>query len=407
MGLTTLFLDMNSYFASVEQQLCPDLRGRPVGVVPVESESACCIAASVEAKARGVKTGMRVFEARRLCPHIRLVRARHRVYVEHHHKMLGAVETCTPIGAVHSIDEVSCRLMRGEREPEEARALARRIKRAIRERVGSYVRCSVGIAPNRLLAKIATDLEKPDGLVVVEKHELPHKLYTLDLIDIPGIGPRMLTRLHCRGISSMEQLCALSEDLMGDIWGGVVGRRWFHLLRGEQILEKPTHRSSVGHQHVLPPEFRTDEGALAVVIRLLHKAAARARHVRYQPRSVAFSVRFEDGGGWGAGAGLGHGCRDTLVMLGVLRRLWPARLAGTPKWVGVTLHELVADHEATHPLFTHERNRSALADAMDRVNRRFGANTLYSAAMHDARNTGHGGVAFSSIPDLTFPDSVR
>src|SRR5262249_30070651 len=148
-----LFLDLNSYFASVEQELRPELRDRPVAVVPLMADTTFCIAASYEAKAFKVKTGTQVGEGKRLCPGVELVEARHELYVEYHRKIVEAVETCVPVATVMSIDEMACSLMGREQPLVAALELARRIKETIRREVGSTLRCSVGLAPNRYLAK--------------------------------------------------------------------------------------------------------------------------------------------------------------------------------------------------------------------------------------------------------------
>src|SRR5580698_757651 len=186
-----LFLDLNSYFASVEQEVRPELRNRPVAVVPSLVNTTCCIAASYEAKDRGVKTGTMVKEARELCPEIVFVEGRHELYTEYHHKIIEAVWSCIPVTAVLSVDEMACRLIGRERPLLAAINLARRIKDAIRKQVGSTLRCSIGLAPNRYLAKIGTDMEKPDGLVVLTKDVLKEALPSLQLRDLPGVGPRM------------------------------------------------------------------------------------------------------------------------------------------------------------------------------------------------------------------------
>ena len=131
-----LFLDLNSYFASVEQELQPRLRGRPVAVVPLFADTTCCIAASYEAKAFGVRTGTTVGDAKRLCKGIELIEARHEVYVEYHHKVIQAVESCVPVSAVMSIDEMACRLIGREQPLLAALDLARRVKQAVREQAG-------------------------------------------------------------------------------------------------------------------------------------------------------------------------------------------------------------------------------------------------------------------------------
>mgnify|MGYP001241766274 FL=1 len=136
MCLTTLYLDMNAYFASVEQQERPELRGQPVGIVAVETDTTCCIAASYEAKSFGVKTGTIVRQARQICPGLRIVIARPDVYVQYHHDIVAAVERCLPVTGVHSIDEMACRLMGEEQQPHQAVNLARQIKQSIRHHVG-------------------------------------------------------------------------------------------------------------------------------------------------------------------------------------------------------------------------------------------------------------------------------
>ena len=182
--LRSLYVDFNSYFASVEQQLRPSLRGRPVGVLPLLAETTCCIAASYEAKACGVKTGTPAYEARRLCPGIILVEARPAVYVEMHHRLVAAVESCSPVGQVRSIDEMDCPLMGSERRRDKALALAARIKAAVAQAGGEMMRCSIGIAPNVFLAKMASNMRKPDGCTVIEQTELPQVLHRLELRDI-------------------------------------------------------------------------------------------------------------------------------------------------------------------------------------------------------------------------------
>ena len=154
-----LFVDLNSYFASVEQQDRPDLRGKPVGVVPMLADTTCCIAASYEAKAYGVKTGTIVADARRMCPGMIFVEGRHELYVDYHHRIVEAVESCLPVSAVMSIDEMACKLMGRERPLLAALELGRKVKATIREKVGPMLRSSVGLATSRYLAKVASDME--------------------------------------------------------------------------------------------------------------------------------------------------------------------------------------------------------------------------------------------------------
>ncbi|MDZ7266363.1 MAG: DNA polymerase [candidate division KSB1 bacterium] len=396
--LRWLFLDLNSYFASIEQELRPELRGKPVAVVPVMTDRTCCIAASYEAKAFGVKTGTLVADAKKLCPKIQLVEARHRIYVEYHHKIVQAVESCLPVAAVLSIDEMACRLIGREREIENALAFARKIKQTLREKVGSTLRCSVGLAPNRFLAKVATDLQKPDGLVVIRVQDLPAVLHPVQLQDLPGIGARMHARLLSHGIRTVRQLCALSKTEMAKIWGGIIGERFWHWLRGDDLPEIATRRRTVGHSHVLPPELRNDEDAYAVAKKLVHKAAARLRHMNYWAGVLALSIRFGWQEGWSEKISMVE-CQDTLTMLEALAKLWRQRPPGNPLAVGVTLLDLVPNELHNLSLFEDPR-RGKLARAMDAINAKYGTDAVYFGGIHASKHAAPTRIAFSSIPEL-------
>lgn len=402
MQLSTAYLDFNSYFASCEQQVDPSARGRPIVVAAVDVESTCCIAASREAKQLGIRTGTPVGEARRMCRGLRVVVARPELYVRFHHRILEAIDTCIPVHGVHSIDEMSCRLAPAEREPAAAIALARRIKVTLRDRIGEHVTCSVGLAPNRLLAKIATDMQKPDGLTLLDGSNCPGALFRLQLDDLPGIGRRMRDRLGRAGVATVEQFYAQSEAQLRAVWGGVVGQRWWYWLRGHDLPEAPTRRASIGHSHVLPPPLRTPEAARAVSIRLIHRAAARLRRIDYwaQHLSVYVSFTFREQG-WRGSVALGL-CQDTTTMIeafGVLWRTLPD--IGRPTQVAVTLYDLVPQGSAEVPMFELDRRRIELSRLLDRVTGRYGASALFFGGMHGMCEAAPERIAFTQIPGLS------
>jgi len=403
MSLRYLYVDMNSYFASVEQQLRPELRDKPVAVIPVRAETTCCIAVSYEARRCGVKTGTMVAEARRLCPGLRLVPARPREYIQMHHRVMKAVDSCLPVQAVLSIDEMVCRLGSMERDEASALDLAKLVKAAIRREAGEWMRCSIGLAPNRMLAKVAADMQKPDGLTLIRRAELPERLYPLKLQDFPGIGPRMAKRLLSWGITTVEQLCNLSAETLSQIWGSkLLGHGWWHRLRGEDVAESPTHRSTISHSRVLPPAWRDDCGARDIALRLTEKIAARLRYIRHWAGMLTLSVEF-GARNWEARSPLSL-CQDTSTLLAVVSDLWQHKPEGWPLKVTVVLSDLVADHNATPPLWATERNLTALSHAMDKINQRLGSHTLYFAALHGVRDEVPTAIAFSQIPDLNLAD---
>ena len=416
-----LFLDLNSYFASVEQQDRPELRGKPVGVVPMLADTTCCIAASYEAKAFGVRTGTIVADAKRLCPGIILVEGRHELYTEYHHRVVEAVESCLPVTAVCSIDEMACRLMGRERQLLAALELARKVKAAIRERVGEMLRSSVGLATNRYLAKVASDMEKPDGLVALPLDLLPEALRRLTLRDLPGIGARTEKRLNERGIQTMEDLLALDCEQAGQLWGSVWGERLWHWLQGKDFeMSEHEHLKSISHSHVLAPEMRTKEKAWAVAHKLLHKAAMRLRSGGLWAGSVGLAVGFAVPRGEGSPVSRfgvptrgWHGelkvteCQDNQTLIAALRKLWESQPKGAqyehPFFVGVQLGGLVPTRLHTLSLFDAldgEQSRARLQAAMDALNSKYGLSTLAPATMLSAYKAAPTRIAFHSIPEL-------
>jgi len=278
--LEVLFVDMDAYFASVEQMDHPALLGRPVGVTPVLAGTGCCIACSYEARSAGVTTGCRVRDARRLCPDISIVKARPDRYIAIHHEILDAIDTVLPVTEVESIDECWVSLLSNERALSRVRGLGADIKRSIVERVGALT-CSIGVAPNRLLAKTAAGLNKPDGLTIIPRSSLPGVLLGLRLTDFPGISVGVNRRLRNAGIRSVADLYARSPRQLREAWGSVLGLYWWHWIRGDRPLGPKAHRRTVGHQHVLAPEYRTPQRARGVAVRLLAKAAQRMRSLGY------------------------------------------------------------------------------------------------------------------------------
>ena len=224
MQLNSLLVDFNSYFASCEQQDRPELRGRPVGVVPMLADTTCLIAASYEAKKFGVKTLTNVAEAKRLIPDIVLVVARHELYIDYHHKAVAVVDKIAPVREVLSIDEMVCDLPAKCHDADRALEVASQIKRALAEQLGEYLKVSIGIAPNTFLAKLASDMQKPDGLIVLQSADVPEKILHLPLRALHGIGKNMESRLNQHGIDSIAKLYAQPPEQLRSVWGGV-GRR--------------------------------------------------------------------------------------------------------------------------------------------------------------------------------------
>ena len=417
--LRWLFLDLNSYFASVEQQLQPELRGRPVLVAPVMSDTTVAIAASVEAKRFGIRTGTPVWEAKRRCRELIITPARHDRYVAFHEAIVAEIWRHIPVTQVCSIDEVACRLMDNENSVAAATALARRIKAGIRANVGDCLTASVGIAPNRLLAKLASDLHKPDGLVVLTADALPHRLFDLPLTAIAGIGPRMARRLAQEGINDIRQLIERPPRAAGSAWGGTGGDRLWYLLHGVDLPEKPSQSRSIGHSHVLSPGKRGFAAARLTARRLALKAASRLRRKGARTRLLLLHARFEDDKSrWAASAKL-PATEDSFVILAALEPLLAQLRAagrghqggGQVRLIGVTLADIGPAVAEQHSLFAHlpagdplarEARGVALSRAMDVLNEKFGRNAVSVGALTGGRIDQVGAkIAFGRIPEAS------
>ncbi|MCE9508312.1 MAG: impB/mucB/samB family protein [Alphaproteobacteria bacterium] len=410
--LRWLYIDFNSYFASVEQQLDPRLRGKPVAVIPVETEATCAIAASYEAKAFGVKTGTPVYEAKKMCPGLICVLGRHEHYVEFHERILDEIDRHIPVTAVCSIDEMACKLMKNEMSPERVTAIAKSIKSGLAKNIGEYVRCSIGIAPSKYLAKVATDLQKPDGLTILMPEELPDRLHILSLRDLPGIGANMEKRLNHAGIYDMHALLKLQPKHMRAVWGSIWGEKMWYYLRGYDLPDQETERSSVGHSHVLSPDMRPPHQAYQVARRLTMKATARLRRMEYCAGRFSVSFRVENGPRLGLEA-VCQPAQDSFVFLSLLEEMWSDLVREAKgariKKVNVVLYGLVPEKDLhiqgdlfAPTIAPQQRIKSEkISRAMDQLNQKFGKDTvLLGMTPNQGKSFTGTKIAFTRIPDM-------
>lgn len=409
--LAWLYVDLNSYFASVEQQLQPALRGRPVAVVPVMSRTTCAIAASAEAKKHGVKTGTRIYDAEKLCPDLILVPARHRLYVEFHHKIVTEIDRHLPVDQVCSIDEVACRLSGSQCHDARAVEIARRIKRGICDNVGECLTSSVGIGPNKFLAKIGTKLQKPDGLVLLRVADVLPRLQDRALSFLPGIGANMERRLTAAGVADFAALWALSPRAARRAWGGIEGERFVMQLHGLDLPPVRTERRSIGHSRVLEPSLRPSGQARLVARRLTVKAAMRLRRYDLAAATFSLSLRTIDGRRLFAEQRLEEPTQDSFLFLRALESLWAAlrheHRATSFKKVGVVLAELTPPSAVTPDLFAaaaamqRQRKRQNLLPLIDRLNHRYGRDAVRFGVLPASATDSLGTkIAFTRIPEL-------
>jgi DNA polymerase IV len=395
-----MWMDMNSYFASVEQYLRPELRDRPVAVVPIETDSTSVIAASYDAKRKGVRVGTPVWEAKRLCPGIRLIKARPDIYVKIHHRILDSVGRCTPIHRIYSIDEWAIPLKGNDRKPDQAKLLAEQIKFEMRQEFGECLTSSIGIATSRLLAKIAAGLIKPDGLTILPVSDMPDRLENEKLESLCGIGDGMLLRLQAHGIWSIRDLWNLNREQATRIWGSVTGARWWAGFHGIDEPELPVRRRSMTHANVLEPRFRNQAGARGILVRLVCKLGQRLRRAGYYANSLHIELKEADGNYFSQQIGLPC-TNDTTTLLQQFGRVWNRWIAnGCPiKKVSVTVSDLVLSSQVAPSLFGEMEKLQRLSHTIDRINERWGSAAVYFGTVHEFRHQMDNKIAFGRVPD--------
>ena len=369
-----MHLDMNAFFASVEQQSNPELRGKPIAVIGAAKRTVITTA-SYEARARGVKTGMSVREAQQHCPELIPVIGNNRKYTWTSAQIMQLMLQFTPLVEVFSIDEAFLDLTGSLALYGSAERIAFLLKAAIRERFG--LTCSIGIAPNKLLAKLASEMQKPDGLTVISEERKAATLEHLPVKDLCGVGSKTVRQLALLGISTCGELGRFPLEILRRRFG-IVGAALSRMGRGED--DSPVTPSaaddrvkSVGHSMTLEEDITDRREILRFLLQLSEMVGRRARRYNVGGRCITLSIRYADFYTW-------VGKQETLdrpvnqsadiyrAAVGILDTL---ELQQPVRLLGIRLSSLQYG-EKQLPLFARELKQEQLAGAMDEVNDRFG-----------------------------------
>ncbi|MDD5772011.1 MAG: DNA polymerase IV [bacterium] len=377
MNRRIIHIDINAFFASVEQVCNPNLRGKPIAVIG-SSERTVVTTCSYEARAYGVKTGMTKYEAKKLCPEIILVVGDNRKYTDTSSRIIKILKEYTPEVEVFSIDESfldithSIKLFHGEKE------IALSLKKRIKDELGLL--CSIGIAPNKLLAKIASDMKKPDGLVIVEKDDVNNFIKVLPVSDICGIGEKLTAHLNLMGIKTCSDLGKYSVEILKNKFG-VIGERLHDMALG--IDESPVvpfdedeEVKSIGHSMTYAKDVRDSDTIQKYLLELSEMVGRRARRYGYFGKTVTLTVRYKDFTTFSKQLTIkkyiSHDLdiyNTALIILDTINLTQPVRL------FGVSLSNL-SKYYHQYSLFDDDEKKNGLIKHMDEINDRFGEYTL-------------------------------
>lgn len=379
-----LLIDMNSYFASVEQQANPALRGRPVGVCAYLSQNGCIIASSVEAKKLGIKTGTLVREAQKIYPDIVLVENEPEKYRSSTKKIFSILAEYSGNIEPYSIDEAFVDLTGHVKNMDEAIAIAKEIKQRIRNEVGEWLACSMGISYTRFLAKFAADVCGTDDLMIIKEKDLETVFYGRGLQEAWGINRKIEARLNRLGILTLDDLRKYPVANLLQVMGKYGYYLWAHLngveLSGVRAEREPSEKS-IGHSYCLPKKTRDLSFLSRVLMKLCEKTGRRLRERGKEATVLHVGWRYENFGGF-------HNSQKTSSRLftsfsifhTAFNVLNTAQLMDNISMLAISVSGLQPPSKQMS-LFNDSNKQNKISRAMDEINDQYGEHVVFFGSM--------------------------
>ncbi len=390
MTRTILHIDMNSYFATVEQQANPYLRGKPIGVRGSANKRTIVAAASVEAKKFGVKTAMSVQEAKETCPEIILIVGEPRKYSQVTKKFIEIFERYTDKVEIFSIDEAFLDVTGTMHLFGGAKKIASCIKNDLRREIGPWLTCSVGISYNKFLAKLASDMQKPDGLTIITPGNKDRILLDSKLDDFCGIGPKILKRLNLLSIKTVKELRETGDlDLLKEF--GIYGLKLKRMARGIDHAQVTSWRNqseakSFGHSRTLNKDVSSSEELKKHICLLSEKVATRMRKEQHWCQEISLWIRLKDFSHLAKSRKISYWTcsgediyRISLDLLAQLNPTEPVRAIG--------VRAASTKHARFIPasLLPEEKKKERLLKTLDMINDKYGFYAIKKARVYDMR----------------------
>ena len=402
---TVMHIDMNAFFASVEQAANPELRGKPIAVVGGHGRTVITTS-SYEARAKGVKTGMAIWEGKRTCPELIIVVGDNKKYTHTSTRINEIFRDYTPEVEAFSIDESWLDVTHSLSIFGTAENIAYQIKARIKHLFG--ITCSIGVAPNKLLAKLASDMQKPDGLTVITPENVPRTLEQMPIKELCGIGKKMQRHLNTMSIYTCGELGRCDENRLTRKFG-IIGTRLKEMGQGidnTPVVQfgKEDDVKSVGHSRTLERDIDDPAEIRRFLLQLSEMVGSRARRYNVSGKTIHLYVRYADFfSSWGKQTTLKSYInlsdeiyRAALGILNIVELGQPVRL------LGITLSNL--KHQAEQlPLFEDERKKLFATQAMDSINDRFGRMSVTFGSLLPGKEKAGSHV----IPPSWRPDGVK
>lgn len=400
-----MHIDLNSCFAIIEQQANPLIRNKPVAVAAYDSPGGMILASSYEAKAKGVKLGVNVREARMLAPDICIRMPDPAKYRDAHNRFKEVLLRYTDDVVPKSIDEFVLNLKNSPslRVGMSMQEIGLQIKKEIKESLGEYVTVNVGIGANRFWAKTAAGLNKPNGLDTITGHNVHHIYEKMALTDITGINVRYAARLNTAGIfTPLEFNAAPAEYLVKTVFHSKIGYDWYARLRGWEVDNVNWGTKTFGHQYALSSKTVDRKELSKILAKLCEKTGRRMRKNNYQAQGVHLWLRFANYHHWAKGRHTRSEVYATQdIYVHAQRLLNEATIPTYVTQMGVSVYKLTPSNPQQQNLFEGTRlDNHSIADASDKINDRFGEFTIVPGTMTGMEGIILDRIAFGSVKNM-------
>ncbi len=397
-----MHIDLNSCFATIEQQANPLLRSKPIAVCAYTTPMGCILAPSVEAKRFGVRTGMRVKDGKTLCPGLIILPSDPWKYRNVHLKLRKLISEYTADFVPKSIDEFVLDLD-GYLSllANSMQYVAREIKARIKKEIGEWLTVSTGIAPNRFLAKLASGLHKPEGLDEINKGNFL-KIYSgLKLTDLPYIKMRNMLRLNSMGIYTVCDFFWAPLWKLKAAFHSINGYYWYLRLRGWEIDNVTFDRKSYGNSYALPRPLATPKELSLILSKLVTKMSTRLRFEGYKTRGVYIAVAFRDGNFWHKGVSFEKALFDTRdIYIRAFEILSESPFHKSVRELSVSCFNLIKSKFSQLDIFEDVMRKEKLVNSVDEINKRWGDFVVIPARMLGSQSYVPDRIAFGGIKEL-------
>ncbi len=392
-----MHIDLNSCFATVEQQAYPHLRGKPIVIAAYPTNNGCILAPSIEAKKFGIKTGMQVKEGKKLYPNLIVRTADTMLIRDVHQKFKNICLDYSPDVVPKSIDEVVINFSVIPTLNRSLINIGKEIKKRFREEIGEWISCNVGIGTNRFLAKTAAGLHKPDGLDVIDHKNIEEVLKKLTLIDLNGINIRFEYRLNQAGIYTPLDFFKTPDDILRKVvFKSIVGHYWFLRLHGFEVDDFKSIRKSFGQEYSLQKKTKDLEDLKKIIMKLCEKMGRRLRQSRQFASGVHLGILYLDHDFWHKGKKLRRSISSTKNLFEEIMKLFylQPQMQVVSK-ISVSCFSLNQnDNQQLELIDMGGEKINKISYALDKINNRFGEFTVVPAIMIDMKDTVIDRIAF-------------